>query len=160
MTLPFNVLGTVPVLLLLATHSGRLAWQLSRPADATAWAALACFALGLTLMVATIRRFDREGAGTLAPWSPTQRLVVSGPYRYVRNPMISGVLFNLLGEVLLFRSPALLLWFALFFVGNAIYIPLAEERGLGLRFGEDWQRYKRSVPRWLPRLTPYQPSQD
>jgi protein-S-isoprenylcysteine O-methyltransferase Ste14 len=111
-------------------------------------------AVGLSLMGATIGLFVRVGRGTLAPWSPTRRLVVQGPYRWVRNPMISGVLFVLLGETLLFRSPALLAWWAFFFLGNAIYLPLSEEPGLEARFGEDYRRYKRQVPRWIPRLTP------
>ena len=70
--------------------------------------------------------------------------------------MISGVLFNLLGEALLFGSPAIGLWFALFFLGNAIYIPLSEEPGLERRFGDAYRSYKAAVPRWIPRLTPWQ----
>jgi protein-S-isoprenylcysteine O-methyltransferase Ste14 len=68
--------------------------------------------LGLGLMIATIRLFMRVGKGTLAPWNPTQRLVVQGVYRHVRNPMISGVFFTLLGE-------AVLLPFLLAFAGGS-----------------------------------------
>ena len=63
-----------------------------------------CICLGLLLMVATIRLFVTVGKGTLAPWEPTQRLVVQGVYRHVRNPMISGVLFVLLGESMITAS--------------------------------------------------------
>ena len=73
--------------------------------------------------------FARVGKGTLAPWDATQRLVVVGPYRYVRNPMISGVLAILLGETLAFWSAPLLAWFAAVFAVNAIYMPLVEEPG-------------------------------
>jgi len=108
--------------------------------------------LGLVLMVATIRLFVTVGKGTLAPWNPTQRLVVQGIYRHVRNPMISGVFFVLLGEALLAASLPLFCWFVVFVVGNAVYIPLAEEPGLVKRFGDDYLTYKRNVPRWIPRV--------
>jgi protein-S-isoprenylcysteine O-methyltransferase Ste14 len=152
--LPFNVLVVIPALLLLATRSGR--WELAGPGDARFWLALACFAGGLALMWQTIRMFERLGDGTLAPWDPTRKLVVAGIYRHVRNPMISGVLLNLLGESLLLRSAALLAWLALFFAANAVYIPLFEEPGLEARFGDDYRRYRHAVPRWVPRLTPWQ----
>ena len=109
-------------------------------------------ALGLVLMVATIRLFMTVGKGTLAPWNPTQKLVVQGVYRHVRNPMISGVMFIVLGEVLLAASLPLLIWFAVFVGANMVYIPLAEEPGLVKRFGEDYLAYKRNVPRWIPSM--------
>jgi protein-S-isoprenylcysteine O-methyltransferase Ste14 len=115
--------------------------------------ALIC--VGLTLMIATIRLFVTVGKGTLAPWSPTQRLVVQGVYRHVRNPMISGVFFILLGEAFLAASLPIFCWFVIFAVGNAIYIPLAEEPGLFKRFGNDYEEYRRNVPRWIPRLRPW-----
>ena len=108
--------------------------------------------VGLVLVVATIRLFATVGKGTLAPWNPTQKLVVQGVYRHVRNPMISGVLSVLLGEAICFASLPLACWFLLFLVINAIYIPLAEEPGLVKRFGEDYEEYRRNVPRWIPLL--------
>jgi len=93
----------------------------------------------------------------VAPWNPPQHLVVGGPYRYVRNPMISGGLFILLAEALFFGSSPLWGLLAVFFVLNLVYIPLVEEPGLGRRFGQDYIRYKQNVPRWIPRLTPYSP---
>jgi protein-S-isoprenylcysteine O-methyltransferase Ste14 len=116
-------------------------------------AGAALVAVGLLLMIMTITLFAKVGHGTLAPWDPTKKLVVRGAYRYVRNPMISGVLFVLLGEAALLASLPLFLWFATFFTLNAVYIPLREEPGLAKRFGEDYRRYKRNVPRWIPRLT-------
>jgi protein-S-isoprenylcysteine O-methyltransferase Ste14 len=82
--------------------------------------------------------------------------VVRGVYRYVRNPMITGVHLVLLGEALITASLPL---FGLFLIGgviNAVYIPLVEERGLVKRFGDEYLIYKRNVPRWVPRLTPWQ----
>ena len=83
-----------------------------------------CICLGLVMMVATIRLFVKVGRGTLAPWEPTQKLVVQGVYRHVRNPMISGVLFVLLGDSMLSASVPLFWWFLVFALINATYIPL------------------------------------
>lgn len=97
------------------------------------------------------------GRGTLAPWDPTSRLVVRGPYRHVRNPMISGVLLVLLGEAAFLGSLPVLAWFAAVLAVNAVYFPLVEEPGLSRRFGEDYERYRANVPRWVPRLRPWEP---
>jgi protein-S-isoprenylcysteine O-methyltransferase Ste14 len=113
--------------------------------------------LGLLLVVCTVVLFVTVGRGTLAPWDPTSRLVVRGPYRYVRNPMISGVLFILLGEAALLDSVSLLIWFAAVFAVNTVYLPLLEEPGLSRRFGDDYERYRAHVPRWLPRVRPWVP---
>jgi protein-S-isoprenylcysteine O-methyltransferase Ste14 len=113
--------------------------------------------VGLTLVITTIRHFATVGRGTLAPWDPPRRLVVTGVYRYVRNPMISGVLLVLCGETLLFNSAGLLTWTLAFFAINAIYIPLLEEPMLAQRFGNDYELYRRSVPRWVPRVRPWEP---
>ncbi len=121
---------------------------------------LICAGMGLSLMVATIRLFGTVGQGTLAPWDPPQHLVVRGVYRHVRNPMISRVLFVLLGESLLTASLPLLCWFLVAGAINAVYIPLLEEPGLERRFGSDSRRYRQYVPRWLPRLTPWEPPFD
>jgi protein-S-isoprenylcysteine O-methyltransferase Ste14 len=113
--------------------------------------------VGLVLFVRTVALFATVGQGTLAPWDPTSRLVVRGPYRHVRNPMISGVYFVLLGEAVGLGLPALLIWAAAFLAVNAIYMPLFEEPGLKRRFGEDYETYAANVPRWLPRLRPWDP---
>jgi protein-S-isoprenylcysteine O-methyltransferase Ste14 len=114
-----------------------------------------CLASGLVLAVATIRLFVVYGEGTIAPWDPSQRLVIRGVYRQVRNPMITGVCLVLLGEALLAASLPLLGLFAFGVIINVIYIPFSEEPGLARRFGEDYLAYKRDVPRWIPRLTPW-----
>jgi protein-S-isoprenylcysteine O-methyltransferase Ste14 len=113
---------------------------------------------GLLLMARTISLFGRVGRGTLAPWDQTTRLVAVSIYRYVRNPMISGVILILLGEVILFRSPLLVAWFIAAVLINALYIPLVEEPRLERRFGSAYIAYKANVPRWLPRLRPWQPA--
>lgn len=113
--------------------------------------------LGLALVVKTVRLFSEVGEGTLAPWDTTRKLVVRGIYRFVRNPMITGVMLVLLGEAALCASVGILVWLALFATVNAIYIPLSEEPRLARRFGEAYVEYKRNVPRWIPRLRPWTP---
>lgn len=112
---------------------------------------------GAGMLVWTIGLFHREGRGTLSPTDPTRALVVTGPYRHVRNPMFTGVLAILLGEALAARSLVLLGWFALFFTFLAVMIPASEEPRLARRFGEDYTRYRAHVPRWIPRPRPWRP---
>ena len=112
-------------------------------------------ALGLGLVGWTIALFATRGRGTLAPWDVTQRLVVEGPYRHVRNPMISGVLAILLGEAAALGSRAVLAWAVAVFAVNAVYLPLVEEPGLARRFGPDYERYRANVRRWIPRARPW-----
>jgi protein-S-isoprenylcysteine O-methyltransferase Ste14 len=106
---------------------------------------------GLALWAWTVWLFARIGRGTLAPWDPTRNLVVEGPYRHVRNPMISAVAAVLLGEAVVFASAALGIWFAVFLAINTAYFVLSEEPGLEHRFGDEYREYKRTVPRWVPR---------
>jgi len=120
-------------------------------------AGLLLLALGLFLFASSLRRFATEGAGTLAPWDPPRRLVVRGPYRYVRNPMISGVLFVLFGEALILLSQPHLMWALIFLGMNVVVIPLVEEPGLRRRFGASYIEYSRHVPRLIPRLRPWEP---
>ena len=71
--------------------------------------------------------------------------------------MITGAALMLLAETMLFKSWPLALWLVVFFIGNAIYFPLIEEKGLEKRFGDDYRIYKANVPRWIPRPKPWQP---
>jgi protein-S-isoprenylcysteine O-methyltransferase Ste14 len=111
--------------------------------------------IGVVLFISSLRRFHTEGDGTLAPWDPPRKLVVRGPYRYVRNPMISGVIFILFAESLILLSKPHAMWALTFLAANFIYIPLLEEPQLKLRFGEQYAEYCRHVPRLFPRFTPY-----
>jgi protein-S-isoprenylcysteine O-methyltransferase Ste14 len=146
--LPLVVAGIVPALIAWRTGPQVAAWPLAALGTAL-------IAAGLALIGWTVRLLARIGRGTLAPWDPTARLVIAGPYRHVRNPMISGVLAVILGEAALLGSPALLAWAAGVFAVNAVYLPLVEEPGLRRRFGEEYERYRAAVPRWLPRLRPW-----
>ena len=155
--LPFMVTVVVPATILFLTGPDTFdLWQ-SYPTTRVGLPILGCAfpCLGLALIVATIRLFVTVGKGTLAPWNPTQRLVVQGVYRHVRNPMISGVFFVLLGEAVLAASLPILIWFVVFVLLNVVHIPVAEEPGLGKRFGDDYLAYRQNVPRWIPRLRPW-----
>ena len=109
------------------------------------------FGLGLALFTWCVALFARVGRGTLAPWDPTKQLVVVGPYRHVRNPMITGVATMLAGEALFFHSARIGYWLLLFLAINQVYFLLLEEPGLLARFGDDYARYRAAVPRWVPR---------
>jgi len=112
-------------------------------------------AFGIYIISITVRLFMTKGEGTLAPWSHTSKFVIEGPYAYVRNPMIIGVLIVLLGESLLLHSYGILIWAVLFFFINNMYFIYSEEPGLEKRFGEEYRKYMKNVPRWIPRLWPY-----
>lgn len=153
--LPFNVLIVIPAAILWLGAGTRLGGAPPEPATVRFWVGAALVGAGLGLMVATVRLFLRQGQGTPAPWDPPKRLVIAGPYRHVRNPMMSGVIAVLFGEAALTGSLGLLAWAALALVANAIYIPVFEEPGLERRFGASYRAYREHVPRWIPRLSPW-----
>ena len=119
------------------------------------WIAIVLAATGLVLAVWTVRLFLIAGKGTPAPWAPPKRLVVHGPYRHVRNPMITSVLLMLGAESLFFRSLHLTGWMLVFFLINTLYFSLVEEPGLERRFGDSYRGYKANVSRWIPSWRPW-----
>lgn len=143
--LPFTVTVVVPYLIYDKTSA-------SIPAFYFKLAGSVVGIVGLFLFLYTVLLFRTIGKGTLAPWSKKQKLVVEGPYRYCRNPMISGVLFILIGEGLWFLSNTILLWALTFFVINTVYFLIAEEPALERRFGDEYRQYRSQVPRWIPSL--------
>ena len=159
--LPGIVTIVIPATIVLLTGKIEFGWGLARPYDLLP-TLFGCILIGFGLYqkIKTISLFATVGDGTLAPWDPTQTLVIRGSYRYVRNPMIGGVLAILLGEALILGSLYLVYWFLFFFLLNAVYIPLFEERDLASRFGNDYLNYKRNVPRWIPRLKPWDSASD
>ena len=144
MLLPGTVAVVIPALIL------RLEGSRFEPLTAALGGVL--IGIGLALVVWTATLLAKVGRGTLAPWDPTSRLVVRGPYRHVRNPMITGVGTILAGQALLFRSWGIAVELAFFGLVNAIYFPLIEEPGLRRRFGAEYEEYCSRVPRWLPRV--------
>ena len=153
--LPGNVLITIPLLIFLFTRNS-YSYDLTSPTNFLFYVAMFFLALGLLLVIWSVRTFYTKGGdGTPAPWQPVSNLIISGPYRYVRNPMILGVVDLLLFESALFASIPLLLWAIVFFVGNIIYFKTFEEHQLIKRFGSDYEDYKNKVSMFLPKFTPY-----
>jgi len=157
--LPGTVLVFIPAIILLLSKDSRFSPRLTTPSQIWFWLALLAASVGFTLCVWTVKCFIKYGEGTPAPWDPPRKLVISGPYGYSRNPMITGALLLLLAEALFFHSWPIAAWLILFFVGNAIYFPLVEEKGLEKRFGDEYLKYKSRVPRWIPRLRTWGKSQ-
>jgi protein-S-isoprenylcysteine O-methyltransferase Ste14 len=156
--LPGNVTIVVPALILLFVDGPEIGWGLGGvPAVLVAALGIALAVAGFSVWVWTVRLLSQVGGGTLASWDPTRKLVVEGPYRHVRNPMITAVATLLAGEAVFFGSLWILAWAALFIAINLAYFLLAEEPGLERRFGDEYRAYRRSVPRWVPRRTPWHP---
>lgn len=117
-------------------------------------------ASGLLMLAWTISLFHTFGHGTLAPWEATKKLVIRGPYKYVRNPMIMGVLLVLIGETLLFNSVAIGFWFLSFTMISTLYFKYIEEPALEKRFGNPYTEYKKGVNRWIPKIKAYNKPND
>ena len=96
--------------------------------------------------------FALRGRGTPVPTDPPKELVVTGFYRYVRNPIYVGVLFLFLGHFLWFGTWALLLYTVFVFIGVHLFILLYEEPTLKKKFGAAYEDYLKRVPRWIPRI--------
>jgi len=141
LVLPITVLVLVPMSLERNFTIGSI------PAFA---AGLLVMTAGLSVLVVTVYTFVTRGNGSLAPWFPTGKLVITGLYRYVRNPMIIGVLLVLLGESLAILSWKILKWAMIFFLINQAWFLLFEEPSLEKRFGDEYRHYKKMVPRWIP----------
>lgn len=149
LVLPGVVAGLIPWLIVSSNRPEPFAGWL--------WPGVGLLSTGLAILLWCVRDFYVTGKGTLAPWDPPRQLIVSGPYRYVRNPMISGVIFMLAGLALLLGSTPHAAWAATFVLLNATYIPLLEEPDLAMRFGSDYAEYRNHVRRFVPRLTPWMP---
>ena len=156
--LPITVLIIVPLLIMFLTGDTSLGWVLppfvNTPLMILGLVSILC---GLILLAVTIRMFARIGKGTLAPWAPTESLIIEGPYSRTRSPMISGVLLVLIGEVIILSSLWIFVWFVFFAIGNHFYFLRFEEPGLVERFGDAYEKYRDNVPRWIPSRRPWTP---
>ena len=153
--LPGTALVYVPGALLWLTADLQGGWAPVGAADPRFWIGVALAVPGLVLAVWTVRLFITIGEGTPAPWAPPRNLVVRGPYRHVRNPMLSAVNLMLVAEALLFGSWYVAGWMAAFVVLNTAYFVRIEEPALEQRFGESYRLYRANVPRWFPRRRPW-----
>jgi protein-S-isoprenylcysteine O-methyltransferase Ste14 len=120
-------------------------------------AGLVLLVLGVAGLVQAFVRFVVEGLGTPSPVAPTERLVVGGWYRYVRNPMYVAVVTAIVGQALWFGQPVLLGYAALVWAVVAAFVRWYEEPNLIRRFGDDYRAYRAAVPGWIPRLRPWDP---
>ena len=148
--LPLQVAGTVPWLL--------SRWRMGPPF--WGWAGfrvvgVVLIAAGVPVLAAAIVRFVRQGRGVPTPVLTARHLVVSGLYRYVRNPMYIAVLSVIVGQGLLFGSAPVLRYAVVVAVGFHLFVLLHEEPSLRRRFGAEYEAYCRGVRRWRPRLTPW-----
>lgn len=134
------------------------AWQLRDPLSY--WlplrvGGLLLVAAGSVVLLHAFVRFVVEGLGTPAPVAPTDRLVVGGLYRYVRNPMYLAVAAIIVGQALILGQPILLVYAAAFAATVAAFVHWYEEPTLRRRFGEQYEAYRRAVPPWWPRREPW-----
>ena len=140
--------------------AGLIPWWLTGWEAGTTWPPLQLLGAlllvaGVIVLVDAFVRFVVEGVGTPAPIAPTQRLVVGGLYRHVRNPMYLAVGATIVGQGLLIGRPILLLYAAVFAVVVLAFVRGYEEPTLAHRFGAEYEDYRRAVPGWWPRLRPW-----
>jgi len=139
-------------------------WQVRQPFPFWAVTPLRVFgvaliAAGAVVVVQAFVRFVVEGVGTPAPVAPTQKLVVGGLYRYVRNPMYLAVIAVIVGQALVLGQPVLLAYAAVVGAAMVAFVYGYEEPVLAGRFGAEYEAYRRGVPAWWPRPRPWQPGE-
>lgn len=151
---PGTVAGLMPWLI-----SG---WTFEAPVldnGATRFVGAALVFAALDIILDSFARFAITGEGTPAPTNPTRSLVVSGFYRHVRNPMYVAVASAIFGQAILFGSEEILIYGVLVCVMFHAFIVLYEEPTLERSFPEAFRAYRANVPRWIPRVTPWHPTQ-
>jgi protein-S-isoprenylcysteine O-methyltransferase Ste14 len=144
---PGTMIAVVPWLL--------TGWQSTHPSAGWVGAGALLVVVGAAIGIQATRQFIVKGSGTPAPNAPPDVLVVSGLYRYVRNPMYIAVIAAIVGEALILGRPILFLWAGGFWLITATWVRLYEEPTLAKRFGDQYAAYRRCVPRWRPRSTPW-----
>ncbi len=130
-------------------------WEMGTPRPPLQVLGALLLVAGAIVLVEAFVRFVVEGLGTPAPVAPTQRLVVGGLYRHVRNPMYLAVGATIIGQALLLGRPILLLYAAAFAVVVLAFVRGYEEPTLARQFGAAYEDYHRAVPGWWPRLRPW-----
>jgi protein-S-isoprenylcysteine O-methyltransferase Ste14 len=116
------------------------------------WIGLPLIAAGAAVLLACIEDVARKGRGTHAAVDPPRKLVAVGLYRYVRNPMYVGVVATLIGEALFFGSRSIGIYAAAAWLVFHLWVVIYEEPHLETAFGEEYEEYRRTVPRWIPRI--------
>lgn len=144
------------------TTAGLIPWLITRWNVESGYDLIAAQVIGVVLVIvgaafllSAFARFVIEGIGTPAPVAPTQKLVVGGSYRYVRNPMYVAVTTTIVGQSLLFGSWPVVFYAFLFWATTASFVRLYEEPKLMSQFGTEYAIYKQNVNGWIPRLKPW-----
>ena len=158
-------LGSLLFLVLApGTTAVLIPWLLTRwevreppPSSAIRVLGLGLIVAGAAVLIDAFARFVLEGRGTPAPVAPTERLVVRGLYRHVRNPMYLAVTATIVGQALFLGRWELVVYAALFLGTTAAFVRWYEEPTLRDQFGAEYEIYRREVPRWWPRLKPWRP---
>ena len=133
-------------------------WEFRPPffdLQATRAVGMLLIAAGLPGLIDSFARFALQGLGTPAPIAPPRNLVVSGLYRYVRNPIYVAVVAVILGQGLLFAHGRLLGYGALLWLFFHVFVVAYEEPTLEQTFGREYEAFRAAVPRWIPRMTPW-----
>jgi protein-S-isoprenylcysteine O-methyltransferase Ste14 len=148
---PGTVAGYIPYRL-----ADRVAHRASGPLE---WLGFAVLVLGAAIYFRCAWEFAVRGLGTPAPIAPTKFLVTTALHRYMRNPMYVGVALVIVGEAALFRSVHVLEYAVFMLTAAHVFVVLYEEPTLKRQFGESYEEYRRTVPRWIPKsLSPNQPA--
>ncbi len=139
------------------TVAGYVPWRLRRDAPPVTgteeWAAITVIAIGITIYLYTaFWGFAVIGGGTPAPIAPTKILVVKGLHRFVRNPMYIGVALVIGGQAWLFHSLHIAIYVVCMLLVAHLFVIFYEEPTLHKQFGEEYKRYRASVPRWIPKF--------
>jgi protein-S-isoprenylcysteine O-methyltransferase Ste14 len=132
-------------------------WRFHDAPQALKALGLALITGGLYLLVECFGRFALQGHGTPAPIAPPDRLVVTGPYRRVRNPMYVAVVTLILGQAALFADARLLVYAAVVWLAFHLFVLIYEEPTLRRAFPRDYAEFTAAVPRWRPRIRPWRP---
>lgn len=148
--------------------AGLIPWQMTgwefRPAlmdlETTRAIGVLLILIGLPGLVDSFARFALQGLGTPAPVAPTKHLVVTGLYRYVRNPIYVAVVAIIVGQALMFGAWGLVLLGAVLWLAFHLFVIAYEEPTLQGTFDAEYEVYRANVPRWVPRLTPWQSLND
>lgn len=163
-TMTMAILGSALFFVLVpSVIAGLIPWWMTRweflppffDLQATRVAGIVLIVAGLPGLVDSFARFALQGLGTPAPIAPPQNLVVTGLYRYVRNPMYVAVVSVILGQAILFGDWRLIVYGGLMWLAFHAFVLTYEEPVLAQQFGTQYEDFRANVPRWIPRLSPW-----
>jgi protein-S-isoprenylcysteine O-methyltransferase Ste14 len=149
---PFTLAGLIPWAM--------TDWQLQPPFLGLEWTrylGAAMILAGVPGLVDAFARFALQGLGTPAPIAPPRNLVVTGLYRYVRNPIFVALVAIILGQAVLMGDWRLIVYGTLLWLAFHVQVVAYEEPTLTQTFGKEYEAFRAAVPRWIPRLTPWRP---